>query len=89
MRQQFHGEYIYTAEDDRHFPELTVDQTLDFAAACREMRTERLETLSMPSRAIQLKDILMSALNLQGVKNVMLGNEMIRGVSGGERNASV
>lgn len=35
MHHDFRGECIYQAEVDVHFPQLTVGQTLDFAARAR------------------------------------------------------
>lgn len=35
MHKDFRGESIYQAEVDVHFPQLTVGQTLDFAARAR------------------------------------------------------
>lgn len=35
MHKDFRGECIYQAEIDAHFPQLTVGQTLDFAARAR------------------------------------------------------
>lgn len=35
MHKDFRGECIYQAEVDIHFPQLTVGQTLDFAAHAR------------------------------------------------------
>ena len=35
MHKDFRGECIYQAEVDAHFPQLTVGQTLDFAARAR------------------------------------------------------
>ena len=35
MHRDFRGECIYQAEVDVHFPQLTVGQTLDFAARAR------------------------------------------------------
>lgn len=35
MHKNFRGEFIYQAEVDVHFPQLTVGQTLDFAARAR------------------------------------------------------
>lgn len=35
MHKNFRGECIYQAEVDAHFPQLTVGQTLDFAARAR------------------------------------------------------
>jgi ATP-binding cassette, subfamily G (WHITE), member 2, PDR len=38
MHKDFRGECIYQAEVDVHFPQLTVGQTLDFAARARVYR---------------------------------------------------
>lgn len=86
MNKQFRGEYTYTAEHDSHFPELTVGETLQFAASCRKPRQassneERPDT----SYSESLTTSLTTALNLSDVSGSKLGNEMIRGVSGGER----
>lgn len=35
MHSEFKGEVLYNQENDRHFPHLTVGQTLEFAAAAR------------------------------------------------------
>jgi ABC-type multidrug transport system ATPase subunit len=37
MHKDFRGECIYQAEVDVHFPQLTVGQTLEFAARARGM----------------------------------------------------
>jgi ABC-type multidrug transport system ATPase subunit len=37
MHNDFRGECIYQAEVDVHFPQLTVGQTLEFAARARGM----------------------------------------------------
>ena len=39
MHEEFRGECIYQAEVDVHFPQMTVGQTLDFAARARVCRT--------------------------------------------------
>jgi ABC-type multidrug transport system ATPase subunit len=38
MHKEFRGECIYQSEVDVHFPQLTVGQTLDFAARARVWR---------------------------------------------------
>jgi len=42
MHSDFRGECIYQAEVDVHFPQLTVGQTLEFAARARGMRLRSL-----------------------------------------------
>jgi ABC-type multidrug transport system ATPase subunit len=39
MNTMFRGEAIYTAEVDAHFPQLSVGDTLYFAALARALRT--------------------------------------------------
>ena len=45
MHSDFRGECIYQAEVDVHFPQLTVGQTLKFAARARGMVTTRLDIM--------------------------------------------
>jgi ATP-binding cassette subfamily G (WHITE) protein 2 (PDR) len=42
MHSDFRGECIYQAEVDVHFPQLTVGQTLEFAARARGTRLRSL-----------------------------------------------
>jgi ATP-binding cassette subfamily G (WHITE) protein 2 (PDR) len=85
MCQQFRGEYIYTAEQDHHFPELSVGETFEFAAACREPSYSNTDKTYKSQYAISMKEALLSAFNLWGVVDSKLGNDAVRGVSGGER----
>ncbi|KAI0380573.1 P-loop containing nucleoside triphosphate hydrolase protein [Hypomontagnella monticulosa] len=39
FHRQFKGERVYVGEEDAHFPELTLEQTLDFAASTRSRKT--------------------------------------------------
>ncbi|KAL3962911.1 hypothetical protein ACCO45_004434 [Purpureocillium lilacinum] len=62
MQREFKGETVYNQEVDKHFPHLTVGQTLEFAAS-----------------------VVMAAIGLSHTYNTKVGNDFIRGVSGGER----
>ncbi|TVY36200.1 ZEB2-regulated ABC transporter [Lachnellula subtilissima] len=84
MHHDFRGEAIYTAEVDVHFPMLTVGQTLDFAASARAPRhipggANRQEF----SRLI--RDVIMAVFGISHTVNTRVGNDFVRGVSGGER----
>lgn len=69
---------------DKHFPHLTVGQTLEFAAACR-MPEHRLNGLS-PKEYIDITTrIIMAVCGLSHTYDTKVGDEFIRGVSGGER----
>ncbi|KAF2805347.1 uncharacterized protein BDZ99DRAFT_511345 [Mytilinidion resinicola] len=79
MHDSFKGECIYMAELDVHFPELTVGQTLAFAAMTREGDGFRKEGSQHISQNV------VSLFSLGQSINTQVGNAMIRGVSGGEK----
>ncbi|KIW13112.1 hypothetical protein PV08_08299 [Exophiala spinifera] len=84
MIKNFRGEIAYNAEIERHFPHLTVKQTLEFSAA---MRTPPNPVLG-ESRAEHVKRmaaVAMAVCGLTHAQNTRVGNEYVRGASGGER----
>ncbi|KAG7126348.1 ABC multidrug transporter A-1 like protein [Verticillium longisporum] len=84
IRGAFRGEALYTAEVDHHFPQLTVGDTLYFAAATRcpknipagVTRKEYVE---------HLRDVTMAMFGISHTRDTRVGDDFIRGVSGGER----
>ncbi|KAJ5917297.1 ABC multidrug transporter C [Penicillium verhagenii] len=84
MKNQFRGEAIYTAETDVHFPQLSVGDTLKFAALARAPRN-RPEGVSREQYAEHMRDVVMAMLGLSHTINTKVGNDFVRGVSGGER----
>jgi ATP-binding cassette subfamily G (WHITE) protein 2 (PDR) len=84
MHTEFRGECIYTAEEDVHFPEVTVLETLQFAAASRAPRT-LFPGMSTPEYVQHMTKVMLSIFRFQGARNTCIGNALIRGVSGGER----
>ncbi|CAK5272262.1 unnamed protein product [Mycena citricolor] len=84
MHHDFRGEVIYNAETDVHFPHLTVGQTLLFAAKARVPRN-RIGDVSRETYAVHLRDLVMSIFGLSHTLNTKVGNDFVRGVSGGER----
>ncbi|KAI7975652.1 hypothetical protein EIK77_004007 [Talaromyces pinophilus] len=84
MHRHFRGEAIYTAEQDVHFPKLTVGDTLYFAARARAPRNMP-EGVSKDTFAKHLRDVVMAALGIRHTINTKVGDDFIRGVSGGER----
>lgn len=84
MHSQFCGEIIYQAETDVHFPQLTVGQTLLFAALARTPKN-RLPGVSRMLYAQQLRDVVMAIFGIYHTMDTKVGNDFIRGVSGGER----
>lgn len=84
MHREFRGECIYQAELDHHFPQLTVAQTLEFAARATTPRS-RLPGVSRDMYAMHLRDVTMATFGLTSAANTMVGNDFIRGISGGEK----
>ncbi|KAJ7136060.1 ABC-2 type transporter-domain-containing protein [Mycena epipterygia] len=84
MHKDFRGEVIYNAETDVHFPHLTVGQTLGFAAKARVPRV-RIGNVAREAYAEHLRDLVMAIFGLTHTLNTKVGNDFIRGVSGGER----
>lgn len=84
MHTQHRGEAIYTAEVDVHFPMLTVGDTLTFAAQARAPR--HLPTgVDHTTYSQHLRDVTMAMFGISHTVNTRVGNEYVRGVSGGER----
>ncbi|KAI1105535.1 ABC-2 type transporter-domain-containing protein [Jackrogersella minutella] len=84
MVNEFKGEVTYNQEVDKHFPHLTVGQTLEFAAACRTPSPE-IHGMSRKEFCQQVARIVMAVCGLSHTYNTRVGNDFVRGVSGGER----
>ncbi|RWA03740.1 hypothetical protein EKO27_g11365 [Xylaria grammica] len=84
MHTHHRGEALYTAEIDVHFPMLTVGETLTFAAQARAPR-HLPEGVDRMTYANHLRDVTMAMFGISHTVNTRVGNEYVRGVSGGER----
>jgi ABC-type multidrug transport system ATPase subunit len=84
MHKYFRGEAIYTAEVDVHFPMMTVADTLAFAARARAPKNIP-GGLSRKEWAEHMRDVVMATFGISHTKNTKVGNDYVRGVSGGER----
>jgi ATP-binding cassette, subfamily G (WHITE), member 2, PDR len=84
MTRNFRGEVVYNADADHHFPHLTVKETLEFAAACRTARN-RVISASRAENIRRVTEVALSIFGLTHVEDVKVGNDYVRGVSGGER----
>ncbi|KAK5807241.1 hypothetical protein VI817_001499 [Penicillium citrinum] len=84
MRREFRGDLIYQAETDVHFPQLTVGQTLLYAALARTP-ANRPPGVSREQCAVQLRNVVMAVFGISHTVDTKVGNEFVRGVSGGER----
>ncbi|KAI0064587.1 hypothetical protein BV25DRAFT_1869256 [Artomyces pyxidatus] len=86
MAKTYNGEIVYNAEDDIHIPTLTVGQTLNFALSTKTPGPKgRLPDLSRAEFNSSVKRMLLKMLNISHTENTLVGDEFVRGVSGGER----
>lgn len=84
MKREFRGEVIYNQEVDKHFPHLTVGQTLEFAAAVR-CPSSRIMGMTRDEFSHTVTEITMAVTGLSHTYNTKVGDDFVRGVSGGER----
>lgn len=84
MHSTFRGEAIYTAEVDAHYPQLPVGTTLYFAALARTPRAIP-GGISREEYAAHLRDVIMAMFGITHTFNSPVGNDFVRGISGGER----
>ncbi|KAJ3194389.1 hypothetical protein HK101_002862 [Irineochytrium annulatum] len=76
VKSAYRAEVVYAEENDPHYPSLTVRQTLDFALQCR---------ISNPSIRNGLLEVMLRLYGLSRCQNTVVGDENLRGVSGGEK----
>ena len=88
MVKEFKGEVTYNQEVDKHFPHLTVGETLEFAAAARTPHS-RVRGISRGTFIKHMVKVVMTVFGLSHTRNTKVGNEYIRGVSGGERKVTI
>ncbi|TFK31616.1 pleiotropic drug resistance ABC transporter [Crucibulum laeve] len=84
ISKNFRGDVQYCPEEDIHFAPLTVDQTIRFAIETRAPQN-RLPGQSRSDYIRLLTDVYLTIFGLKHVRNTPVGNEKIRGVSGGEK----
>ena len=84
MMKEFRGEVVYNQEVDKHFPHLTVGETLEFAAAARTPQT-RPRAIERKTFIKHMTNVAMTVCGLSHTRNTKVGSDFVRGVSGGER----
>lgn len=83
MQKHFRGDIQYCPEDDIHFPTLTVEETLTFAA---KTRTSHIRIDESRQAAVKrLSDLVITIFGLNHTRNTPVGDAAIHGVSGGEK----
>eukprot|EP01100_Stratorugosa_tubuloviscum_P012857 TRINITY_DN622_c0_g1_i1.p1 TRINITY_DN622_c0_g1~~TRINITY_DN622_c0_g1_i1.p1 ORF type:complete len:709 (-),score=327.95 TRINITY_DN622_c0_g1_i1:57-2183(-) len=78
-REKLRSQTAYVAQDDALYPMLTVRETLMYAAQLRLP-----QSLSTAAKRARVEQVI-EQLGLQRAANTRVGDQIIRGVSGGER----
>ncbi|GMM31117.1 ATP-binding cassette transporter [Martiniozyma asiatica (nom. inval.)] len=75
---------VYNPELDVHFPYLTVEETLKFAVGCKTPNV-RVDDFTRKEYIQNMKDLYEILFGLKHVEKTLVGNDFVRGVSGGQR----
>lgn len=86
INRKYRGEVVFVDEEDTHFPTLTVGQTLEFALKNKvPHRSRRLQGESRQQFIETCIDVMLKMFGMSHVRDTIVGDQAIRGVSGGER----
>ncbi|KAH7024760.1 brefeldin A resistance protein [Microdochium trichocladiopsis] len=85
--KRYRGQIVMNTEDELFFPALTVGQTIDFAT---RLKTPAFASGSMPGNdkeglRLENREFLLRSMGIEHTIDTKVGNEYVRGVSGGER----
>jgi ABC-type multidrug transport system ATPase subunit len=81
---QYRGQIVMNTEEEIFFPTLTVGNTMDFATRLK-VPLQRPNSISSEEYRQQIKDFLLRSMGISHTADTLVGNEYVRGVSGGER----
>ena len=84
--KRYRGQIVMNTEEEIFFPSLTVAQTMDFASRLKTPFKLPEGVNSKPDLQRQTRDFLLESMNISHTHNTKVGDEYVRGVSGGERN---
>lgn len=82
---QYRGQIVMNTEEELFFPTLTVQQTVDFATRMKVPFHLPSDTDSKVDFQVKSRDFLLRSMGIDHTADTKVGNEFVRGVSGGER----
>lgn len=82
---RYRGQIVMNTEEELHFPTMTVGQTMDFATRLKIPSHLPSETASPEAFRQESKRFLLESMGISHTHDTKVGNEYVRGVSGGER----
>jgi len=83
--EQYRGQIAMNTEEELFFPTLTVGQTMDFATRMKVPFHLPSSLQSSEDYQTHSRDFLLKSMGIQHTHDTKVGNEFVRGVSGGER----
>lgn len=84
--EKYSSQIQFVAEDEVFYPDLTVDQTIKFALKMRTPSDKaRPQGVSREEYEASYRDTLLKTFGIEHTVDTKVGNESVRGVSGGER----
>lgn len=83
--KKYRSHIIMNTEEELFYPTLTVGQTMDFATRMKIPFKLPTGVTSKEDLHRETRDFLLRSMHIQHTPNTKVGNEYVRGVSGGER----
>ncbi|KAL4812196.1 ABC-2 type transporter-domain-containing protein [Aspergillus spinulosporus] len=80
----YRGQIVMNTEEELFFPTLTVGRTMDFATRLKTPHS-RPDNVSEEAYRQDMRDFLLDSMGISHTSDTKVGNEYVRGVSGGER----
>jgi ABC-type multidrug transport system ATPase subunit len=83
--KRYRGQIVVNTEEELFFPTLTVQQTMDFATRLKVPYHLPDGVQSREQLRTESRDFLLKSMGIEHTYDTKIGNEYVRGVSGGER----
>ncbi|KAJ5760456.1 hypothetical protein N7520_007612 [Penicillium odoratum] len=81
---KYQGQIVMNTEEELFYPRLTVGQTMDFATK-NKVPSHVPGAKSVAEYTAETKQFLLESMGISHTADTKVGNEFVRGVSGGER----
>lgn len=82
---KYQGQIVMNTEEELFYPRLTVGQTMHFATKLKVPYHLPGEAKSVAEYTAETKQFLLESMGIAHTADTKVGNEFVRGVSGGER----
>lgn len=82
---RYQGQIVMNTEEELFYPRLTVGQTMEFATKLKVPYHLPGEGKSVAEYTAETKQFLLESMGIAHTVDTKVGNEFVRGVSGGER----